>query len=546
VNNLLHALASVLLLAAAGRIGASSFAALSAALLFAVHPAHTEAVDAIVGRAEILACVLVLSALLLHASDRRSAAREFGLGFSYFLALLAKESAVFALPLFFLYDALLAKGVRWRSYLALLASLSLYLVLRWQILGGMGIAEREIGLLDNPAAHASAWVRFLTAPVLFAKYLLLLIAPANLSADYSFNQIPLPNSPVDFRVLGGVAAALGLALVFYYLLRGDRRLVAFSLAVTVIPLLGMIHLLFPLGTLFAERLVYLPSFGATLAAGLGMAALAKRQRLLGRALLGLLVVLGLLRTWDRNRDWVDNETLFRRTVESSPQSARSHFLLGTALFEKADFAGAIEAFSQGLLIAPGHREGGESLAESRRALATALYKDGRLEEALTVLRQVVEVEPRAEDMNQVGILQGALGRLDEAETWHRRVLERDSRNAVALNYLGVLEERRGRKEKAGALYREALSVSPELLPALLNLGSLRLNEGELVAAEKFFRRASELEPRSYEAFNSLGIALARLGRAEEAAAAFRRAITIDPALPAARDNLRLLERNDPR
>ena len=122
----------------------------------------------------------------------------------------------------------------------------------------------------------------------------------------------------------------------------------------------------------------------------------------------------------RNRDWVDNETLFRRTVETAPESARSHFLLGTALAEKGDFAGATASFRRGLEIAPGHPnalvslgqvlvDGGE-LAESelvlRQAIAQApnlpsahqglgllLYKSGRLEEAVSVLERAVELEP---------------------------------------------------------------------------------------------------------------------------------------------------------
>ncbi len=541
VNDLLHALASVVVLVLAGSLGASDFAGLSAGLLFAVHPAHSEAVNAIVGRAEILSFLFALFAFNLYVKSPGSARREAGIGVSYLLALLAKESAAFAIPLFLLYDLILARQVQWRRVRSLAAALAVYLVIRSCVLGGLGVAGREIGALDNPAAHAPLWDRLLTAPILLVKYVLLLIAPVELSADYSFNQIPLAQSLLDLRVPMGLGVALALVLAFAHALRRGKNLLAFSLGAAVIPLFALLHLLFPLGTVFAERLAYLPSLGVCLAAGLGLQGLRWRWRGLAPVLLAALTGLGLARSFLRNRDWMDNETLFRRTVGTAPRSARSHFLLGTALFEKQDFAGAVDAFSQGLAIAPEHREGRESLTESRRALAAALYKEGRLEEALAVEQQVVEYQPGVEDLNQIGFMLGALGRLDEAEHWHRQAIERESGNAVALNYLGVIEERRGRKEQARTLYLRALDASPDLVPALLNAGSSFLNQGDFRGAQRYLKRASQLSPRSYEAFNSLGIAEARLGRREEAAAAFRRAMAIDPSLPAAPENLRVLE-----
>ena len=51
-----------------------SVAAAVAALLFAVHPVHTEAVTGVVGRAELLASVFFLLALLQYASISRGRA----------------------------------------------------------------------------------------------------------------------------------------------------------------------------------------------------------------------------------------------------------------------------------------------------------------------------------------------------------------------------------------------------------------------------------------------------------------------------------------
>jgi protein O-mannosyl-transferase len=72
----------------------ASTIAFAAALLFAVHPIHTEAVASIVGRSELLAAGFLLAAWLLHLNDKVIAAL-----LCFLLALLSKESAVAFVPL---------------------------------------------------------------------------------------------------------------------------------------------------------------------------------------------------------------------------------------------------------------------------------------------------------------------------------------------------------------------------------------------------------------------------------------------------------------
>ena len=593
-------------------LGAGGFVSLAAGALFAVHPVHTETVSGIVGRAEILAFLFVLGAMGLVIINRRQPGARGGLPVAVFglvvLALLSKESAVFALPLFLLYDASVAGRLRARTYLPLVAAVVAYAIMRHAALGGLGLTGREIGVLDNPAAHATFGTRVLAAPMLFAKYLQLLFAPYRLSADYSSNQIPLPSSILDGRVLAGltllVAAGAGTALAW----RFGRRLVAFAIGAVVLPVLGLVHVLFPLGTLLAERLIYLPSFGACFLVGLGLESLRKRWPRAAHLLLVAVVVVGLGRTVARNRDWMDNETLFRRTTEASPASARSHFLLGTALVEKGDYREGAAAFRRGLEIAPGHSGGlvslgqalesagepGEAEAALREAVAHApsmpsvhealgllLYKRGRLEEASSVLERALKLDPasaasrsalaevslaagreRAKEgdtsralelfrtsfesqpsaaaANDVGVLLGMVGNMDDAEQWHRRALELEPDDARAWNYLGVIEERRRQRSQAKGFYKKALASDPDLVPGLLNLASVLLNEGDVTGAEKHYRKASELDPSSYEAHNSLGIALARMGRRAEAADEFRKALSVNRELAAARENLAAL------
>ncbi len=108
VNIALHALASVLVLALARRLARAAMPeradrlALLAGLLFALHPAHVEAVGTIFGRTEPLAAVFTLGALLLALRWRDAVWRLPAAVLLLALGVLSKEVAVVAPALFLL------------------------------------------------------------------------------------------------------------------------------------------------------------------------------------------------------------------------------------------------------------------------------------------------------------------------------------------------------------------------------------------------------------------------------------------------------------
>ena len=529
VNNLLHAGASVLVLVATRSLGARRFVALAAGLLFALHPIQTEAVDSIVGRAEILAFVFALGAFVVFVRGNN----PITVGGLFFLALCSKESAAFAAPLFALYWLFFER----RNLVSIVGAVVAYAALRVAILGSFGIEGREIGFLDNPLAGAPLVARISGALILLAEYAKRIVWPVTLSADYSYNQIPLVS---DVRVFAGLALAACLGLLAWK----KRGLVGFAALALLLPITGFLHIFFPLGTLFAERLMYLPLFGAVLLVACGLAALPR-----GPWLLGVLLVLSAVRVVSRNPDWRDNETLFRRTVQTSPQSARSHFLLGAELLELERFAEAAASFETGLSIAPQHLGARMSLGQ---ALFGAEDAAGALAAFEDALRRAPPYEPPYEiEIDEIRklALQAALaaGRLkareanwSEARIYFHRANEIDPDNPDATNSLGLVAERQGDIDEAQRLYEASLESDPDYVPAILNLASVRMTTGQLPVAEELFRRAVSLAPDSYEAYNGLGIALARQGRNDEAETAFRKAFEIDPSLEAARDNLRAL------
>jgi arylsulfatase A-like enzyme/Flp pilus assembly protein TadD len=196
--------------------------------------------------------------------------------------------------------------------------------------------------------------------------------------------------------------------------------------------------------------------------------------------------------------------------------------------------------------------------------ASDLFREGRTEEALALLREILEKQPRSSFAYQkLAYALHQLGRIPEAV----RVLEEavargvtdlsllallgsylmevsDLPRALALleglasdhpdfaeghNYLGVAYARLGREGDAEREFARVLELDRSSASAENNLGSLALAKGDDGRAVKHLERALELDPGSASASNGLGVARARSGDLEGAIAAWRRALELNPA-----------------
>jgi tetratricopeptide (TPR) repeat protein len=106
---------------------------------------------------------------------------------------------------------------------------------------------------------------------------------------------------------------------------------SFFLAFFAIAFLPVSNLLFPIGTILAERLLYLPSVGLVGAVAVVLSALARRipdgNDARFRALVattGLVIVVLGIRTFRRNQDWRDELSLWTSAAQASPNSYKVH------------------------------------------------------------------------------------------------------------------------------------------------------------------------------------------------------------------------------
>jgi tetratricopeptide (TPR) repeat protein len=153
----------------------------------------------------------------------------------------------------------------------------------------------------------------------------LAVWPWKLSADYSYAQIALAyGGPWDW--IAWIAVAAVLFLIGFAFRR--NRMIFFFACFGFLNLLPASNLLFPIGTIMAERFLYLPLVG-----WLACIVLALKTVRRADVFLALIVAGFAARTWVRNLDWKDDLSMATASVETSPNSFKTHRLLAVALFQ---------------------------------------------------------------------------------------------------------------------------------------------------------------------------------------------------------------------
>jgi tetratricopeptide (TPR) repeat protein len=340
INVLLHLGNVLLAYALARRLVRRFWPAVFIASLWAVHPVLTESVTNIVGRADLLAAMGVLSGFLMYLKSTEATGWARGAGLAGLaivttIGVFSKESAIAILPLIVLYELAWWKGRPKHQAFALgciatALPIAVMLFRRSMVLAASPPAE--FPFTDNPIVGADWWTGRLTAIKVIARYLWLTIWPAKLSVDYSYNQIPLAHAaPEDWLAYAVVsAAAIGAVLLYRW-----NRTCFFLACFAFLNFVPASNLFFPIGTIMADRLLYLPSFGllGCLVLAIYAASESPKMKAVPPVALCLITAGFAVRTWVRNQDWKTELTIAAADVRVSPNSVKLHRLLAASLFE---------------------------------------------------------------------------------------------------------------------------------------------------------------------------------------------------------------------
>jgi len=503
VNVLLYAglcgLILIVLRSALRNSGSGATVALTAAILFTIHPVHTEVVANVKSRDEILCLLGGMAAffLLLRYADLRRKRLLLLAAAGYGAALLSKETALAYLPLFPVV-LVTCRRASWRDALAdsawLVLPVIIYSMARAWVMNTYGGAGGP-SWVDNPLILAGAADRIGTSMAVLGRYLRLFIVPYPLVCDYSFNHVPLC-PPFAFSALWPAAAYVGLAAGAWWAVCKKHPLG--SALLFYLATIGMVsNLFFAIGTIMAERLLFSPSLGlAMLVAAAGERSLHALNRHGRRLAVGVVVCLAVVCCWQtlrRSANWKNNAELFLHDVKYAPESARLNDQAGAILVAQGHAEHALAYLQKAVHNVP-------SMRRARLNLAVALLATGRYDQAAVQFRTLLVSCTTANE---------------------RADLHYNLANALQLG---------GDKSAALRAYNRAVGLRPAFAEAHMNRGVLLLSVGQFKDAVTSFRRAAAAGMDTAELYFNLGCALRLAGDPENAVVALETALMRRPDL----------------
>ncbi|XP_038425910.1 protein O-mannosyl-transferase TMTC4 isoform X5 [Canis lupus familiaris] len=500
------------------RLNLAPRSSLLAALLFAVHPVHTECVAGVVGRADLLGALFFLLSFLGYCKAFRETGNKEGTHSTFWVllsillgavAMLCKEQGITVLGLNAVFDIL--------------------------VIGKLNVLE-----MVQKVLHKDKSLEAINYNYYYSLNAWLLLCPWWLCFDWSMGCIPLIKSAGDWRVTAPVALWLCLiGLICQALCSEDshrRRILTLGLGFLIIPFLPASNLFFRVGFVVAERVLYLPSAGYCMLLTFGFGALSKhtkKKKLVAAVVLGILFI-NMLRCMIRSGEWRNEEQLFRSALSVCPLNAKVHYNVGKNLADKGNQTAAIRYYREAVRLNPKY-------VHAMNNLGNILKERNELQEAEELLSLAVQIQPdfAAAWMN-LGIVQNSLKRFEAAEQSYRTAIKHRRKYPDCYYNLGRLYADLNRHVDALNAWRNATVLKPEHSLAWNNMIILLDNTGNLAQAEAVGREALELIPNDHSLMFSLANVLGKSQKYKESEALFLKAIKAHPNAASYHGNLAVL------
>lgn len=538
------------------------YLALAAATWFCVHTVNTETLNIISARSELFSAAGILGSFLLYLYWPKG--RRFHI---YLLPMmigaLAKVPAVMFAPLLFAYKLFFEQEISLRELFsghqsrkllrAIVETLPAFIV-------GVSLFF-VIESLNHPDSVYAIIDRFdylVTQPFVWLRYVQLFFVPLGLTADSDWDVLTYW---YDTRFFAGMALIVGLLVLMVRMSRSrDSIPVAYGIAWFILGLLPSSSI-FPLSEVTNEHRIFLPYMGLVMAVVWGgtswLRRLASQHETQRRRIVTLsctvLVIILCGHAWgthQRNKVWLDGESLWWDVTQKSPQNGRGLMNYGLTQLGKGRTEVARDYFETAKRYTPNYHTlevnlgvvydalGDAKRAEGhyKRALqlspryaaahffyARWLAKNQRGPEALKHLDRALAISPGNSDARLLSIgLYAALGDREQLNRRLHALIEIDPENPVARPYMmGFF----------GKMLR------PATYETYFKVGEAMQKEGNHMGAAQAFQQALVYKPQAAEGLNALGWSLSRLGFFDESIQLLERSVQIQPGLSEAQKNL---------
>jgi len=279
--------------------------------------------------------------------------------------------------------------------------------------------------------------------------------------------------------------------------------------------------LFPLAEVMNDHRTFLPYIGLVIALAGGVSVLMQTRIAQSRLVLTMAVFVASLllcasgyATFQRNKVWKTEETLWRDVTVKSPNNGRGLMNYGNTLMARGDYTGALDYFHRAQRFTPQY-----SVLLINLAVAEAATKQEAIAEQH--FKEALRFAPSSPD----------------SYSFYARYLIAHARTAEAQAMLRRALELSPTDITAQELFSQISSQTQQTPESYLTLSLQRYREERYADCIAASQAALALRPGYAEAWNNIGAAYNKLGKFHEAIAACEEALRLKPDFPLARNNL---------
>ncbi|XP_073813905.1 transmembrane O-mannosyltransferase targeting cadherins 3 [Musca autumnalis] len=373
---------------------------------------------------------------------------------------------------------------------------------------------------DNPASSADAPVRQLTYSYLIYLNSWLLLFPCDLCCDWTMGTVPLIEGFGDLRNVATLLTFGSLAALIFTACRSQSlqhsRMLIMCLAWIILPFLPASNLFFPVGFVVAERILYMPSMGFCLLIAYGYEkikeAMAESQKSSSQNSpwqfvwkLALLVLLAThtAKTYQRNKDWINEYTLFMSGVHVNDRNAKLFNNVGHALENEGRFQEALLYFQQAVHIQPDD--------------IGAHINVGRTYNNLKMYDEAEKAYLKAKSL---------FPRIKPGESYQARIAPNHLN--VFINLANLIARNQTRLEEADFLYRQAISMRADYVQAYINRGDILMKLNRTIQAQEVYEKALLYDSENADIYYNLGVVFLEQGKSAQANVYFNKALELYP------------------
>ncbi|MCX6256419.1 MAG: tetratricopeptide repeat protein [Bacteroidia bacterium] len=538
INVLLYSLTCWILFLFLARLFHSKYLIYSfiGCLLFVIHPIHTEVVNSVKSRDEILCFLFALLCLfwIMQYMDTRKSVFLLLSSLSFTGSLFSKETGVafiMIIPLL-LYCFTQARRKDYIKISFIFAAITVaFLLIRYQFVRSVpsNLMNSEIQNTLNIAPDFLS--EKTTAFFILLRYILLLIVPHPLSYDYSYSQIKIHQLSDPGAILG-LLVYLAIFIIGIMNLR-KNKIIAFALFFYLITLAPVSNIFILIGSTMAERFLYTPSMGFCmilifLMIKLNNADIPKNKQLTPGLWMKsnlvmctiLLIIVGLftVKTFIRSRNWKNDAELFGHDVRIAENSARAQFNWGSALLnemypdeknpgKKREInEQAINAFNKAIQIF-------DKGTVYYYLLGQAYLNNADYDKAIRnyEIYRKNKKNPEMEFYNNLAYLYLQTKQYNKSIEVSDIVLAKKPDSKEALINKGVALMNSENYSDSKILFEKVLKMDPENALAICNMGCDYANLKDYKTSQEYFKKSLELDSTNSNIYYYIGLNYQNMG-----------------------------------